>query len=276
MKIISIDVGIKNLAFCLFEKIDAITNIVKWDIVNLSQSIVTNCSICGKPAKFIKSDECYCLKHAKKHQMYQIPGADLKSVKKLKIGQLSDLLNKYDIKYDPNFKKGELLNALNVFISDKCFDPISKVNSSKIDLITIGKNIKLKLDVIFEKVFFFDDTIILIENQISPIANRMKTIQGMIAQYFIMKNDKMCIEFISSANKLKGSPISISNSEEKSSYTERKKMGIQRTLESICVDYPIWEPFFKTHLKKDDLADSFLQGKWYISTFENQPLKINL
>ena len=26
MKIISIDVGIKNLAFCLFEKIDAITN----------------------------------------------------------------------------------------------------------------------------------------------------------------------------------------------------------------------------------------------------------
>ena len=31
-------------------------------------------------------------------------------------------------------------------------------------------------------------THVIIENQISPIANRMKTIQGMITQYFIMKN----------------------------------------------------------------------------------------
>jgi hypothetical protein len=262
MKIISIDVGIKNLAFCLFEKIDAITNIVKWDTVNLSQTIDTNCCICDKPAKFVKFEKCYCLKHAKK-QPYKILSTDLKSVKKLKIGQLSDLLNKYDIKYEPNSKKTDLLSAINAFIADKCFEPINKINSSKIDLITVGKNIKLRLDIIFEKVLFFDDTIILIENQISPIANRMKTIQGMIAQYFIMKNDKMCIEFISAANKLKDfSPIS----DKKSSYAERKKMGIQKTLEYICLDHPTWEPFFKTHLKKDDLADSFLQGKWYIST----------
>ena len=35
-----------------------------------------------------------------------------------------------------------------------------------------------------------------------PIANRMKTIQGMIAQYFIDKNVKL-IKFISASNKLK-------------------------------------------------------------------------
>ena len=32
-------------------------------------------------------------------------------------------------------------------------------------------------------------THVFIENQISPIANRMKTIQGMLAQYFIMKSN---------------------------------------------------------------------------------------
>ena len=57
------------------------------------------------------------------------------------------------------------------------------------DLIEIGVN----LDKYFNKMFSFDKDdseimkpdIILIENQISPIANRMKTIQGMIAQFFI-------------------------------------------------------------------------------------------
>jgi hypothetical protein len=28
--------------------------------------------------------------------------------------------------------------------------------------------------------------------------------------------------------------------------------------------YSEWETFFKNHLKKDDLADSFLQGIWFI------------
>ena len=60
MKILSIDVGIKNLAFCLFNKCDENANfkITKWDIVNISQQETFNCTfidkdkICNKPAKF--------------------------------------------------------------------------------------------------------------------------------------------------------------------------------------------------------------------------------
>jgi hypothetical protein len=39
MKILSIDVGIKNLAFCLFEKPTSDTQfkVTKWDIVNISE-----------------------------------------------------------------------------------------------------------------------------------------------------------------------------------------------------------------------------------------------
>ena len=47
MKILSIDVGIKNLAFCLFEK--NVTNnnfkISKWDVINISEKETTFCSI---------------------------------------------------------------------------------------------------------------------------------------------------------------------------------------------------------------------------------------
>ena len=42
---------------------------------------------------------------------------------------------------------------------------------------------------------------VIIENQISPIANRMKSIQGMLTQYFITK-DVPHIEYISAINKL--------------------------------------------------------------------------
>ena len=85
------------------------------------------------------------------------------------------------------------------FVSNcyKCFKEISTTNASQLDLITIGRNIKNKFNNIFsneEKIDY-----VLIENQISPIANRMKTIQGMIAQYFIM-NDSEHIEFVSSIN----------------------------------------------------------------------------
>ena len=89
----------------------------------------------------------------------------------------------------------------------------------------------------------------------------MKTIQGMIAQYFIMRNDAISIEFVSASNKLKDHNAAL-----KTSYGERKKLGIQHCLETITnnIHYTSWETFFKNHLKKDDLADSFLQGIWFI------------
>ena len=101
--------------------------------------------------------------------------------------------------------------------------------------------------------------IVLIENQMGKIATRMKTIQGMIAQYFIMKNVND-IHFISASNKLKDY-IS-----KKTTYSERKHKGIE-----ICEELLINNETFGTHLdmfhkhkKKDDLADCFLQGLWYL------------
>ena len=101
---------------------------------------------------------------------------------------------------------------------------------------------------------------VIIENQISPIANRMKTLQGMIAQYFIMR-DVHFIEFVSAANKLKKHMKN-----KKSTYSERKKMSIELVKEQFGVNPKIteWNELFVKHTKKDDLADCFLQGLWYL------------
>ena len=273
MKIVSIDVGIKNLAICLFDKPENTTDfqILKWDVINIGEkSEEVKCGeidksvVCNKPAKFSKNGKCYCLKHSKK-QPYQVPSSDLKPtfINKQKIKKLHELAEKYNINYEEPIKKSNLINLINNYIFEKCFEAIgtTNTNASKIDLISIGRNIKTKLDMLFKNDI---DTIthVIIENQISPIANRMKTIQGMIAQYFIMQNNYINVEFISASNKLKDYKLDIKNS-----YGERKKLGVQKCLETLSnnQNYISWEKMFKEHKKKDDLADSFLQGIWFIN-----------
>ena len=89
MKIISIDVGIKNLALCLFSldvvnntadceednesglKVDKQITILKWDVVNLTQKEDVTCcggdtgNLCTAEARFSKNGKYYCLKHSK-------------------------------------------------------------------------------------------------------------------------------------------------------------------------------------------------------------------
>jgi hypothetical protein len=278
-RILSIDVGIKNLAFCLFEKqINSNHfNITKWDIINLSQEDeIQKCQCsekndtCNKPAKYTLNDSYFCLKHSKK-QNYQIPTAELKAafINRQKIQKLIDIADKYNIHYEKPSKKNDLLFKINEYITNKCFKEITSTNASQIDLITIGKNIKNK----FNKLFKIEDKIdyVLIENQISPIANRMKTIQGMIAQYFIMNNNTEHIEFVSSINKLK--EITVKNAvdqqqqNKKSDYKSRKKQGITKCLEILTTDHRFNNQitFFNNHKKKDDLSDCFLQGLWFIT-----------
>jgi hypothetical protein len=285
MKIISIDIGIKNLAFCLFEKSSDSTHfkITKWDIINISESgeILKCCfdnNNCKSVAKFKKDTKCYCAKHAKK-QLYQIPTSELKIsyLSKQTIQKLYDIADKYSIKYEKPIKKTNLLNLIHEYIHTNYFQEIEKVDATKIGLINVGENIKTKLNSILLNEECID--YVIIENQISPIAMRMKTIQGMIVQYFIMCGINVNhIEFISSVNKLKefnkvGQNKNINNdlvknlAKDKIKYGERKKLSIDKCLEIISSDYRFsnWADHFKSHTKKDDLSDTFLQGLWYIN-----------
>jgi hypothetical protein len=272
MKVLSIDVGIKNLAFCLLTQPVSNDNIswdiLKWDVVDLTQKEELKCceidkfKICNKPAKFTKDTKHYCLKHSKK-QEYKIPTPDLKPafINKQKIQNLYEMADTYNIKYEKPIKKQDLVFLLNEYAQKSCFEEIGKINASVLDLVTIGRNIQEKLDDILGEQLLTINTVI-IENQISPIANRMKTVQGMISQYFIMRNNNIGIEFVSASNKLKNEKKS-----NKLTYSERKKLSVQKCLELIEIQHisSEWINIFKNHKKKDDLADSFLQGIWFLN-----------
>lgn len=275
MKLLSIDVGIKNLSFCLFElnsqgETSNNLKVIKWDNIDLSEKNESRCieidknGLCDKPAKFMKDDKCYCLKHSKK-QIFLHPTADLKQshINKQKIQSLIDIADKYKVKYENPVKKANLVALLNEFVNNNCFSAVQKTNATKVDLVTIGRNIQHKFDEILGEHLETINTII-IENQIGPIANKMKTIQGMISQYFIMRNNNIQIEFISATNKLKD--FMPKDNSEKIDYKQRKKLGIQTCLEMVSTDFRFteWNTFFNKHTKKDDLSDCFLQGLWFI------------
>jgi len=270
MKVLSIDVGIKNLAFCLFDKSPTAQHfkVTKWDIVNLSETEIFKCSfsekniLCNKPAKFKKDDKCYCAKHSKKQQ-YQIPTLEQKPsfINKQKIAKLYEIADGHNIKYEPKIKKTDLANLINENIQNIYFETIESKKANEVDLFNIGVNIKNKFNEIFNDEGKID--YVIIENQIGPLAIRMKTIQGMIVQYFIMSNLNVeHIEFISASNKLKDC-----DSKDKEKYSDRKKLGIAKCLGVLTLDFRFNEHlnYFNGHKKKDDLSDSFLQGLWFLN-----------
>ena len=139
--------------------------------------------------------------------------------------------------------------------------PLKKRSSaSDCNLIDVGIVLSQKLPSIME----LDDVDkILIENQIGPLAIRMKCVQGMLTQFFIEKGIKD-ITFVSSSNKLKHFAVP------KKNYKERKASGIMVTQQYITDNSLLnkWIVHFHKHKKKDDLADSFLQGLCILKTLD--------
>ena len=264
MKLLSIDVGIKNLAYCLLGTTGAAApleqvKILKWDVINLCGP-PSICSACTKPAKFAQTSNFYCTAHAKKSGLLLPTGnISLKKIKKMKLSDLQQVITDYSIP-STAIKKEDVLKAVMGFIEQKMLISVAAAKANDMDLIQIGIAMRKAFDHEL-KDHLSTLTHIVIENQISPIANRMKTLQGMIAQYFIM-NDKSQIVFVSAANKLKGHQDIETDT---TTYAARKKEGIKCTLKLIGERYPDWLPHFTQHKKKDDLADAFLQGNWYLN-----------
>ena len=83
MNVLSIDVGIKNLAYCLFFIHQNKYEINQWGVIDLSDSKKKckeknkNGKICDKNAKFFKNNQYYCKIHAK-NKNFKIPTNDLK------------------------------------------------------------------------------------------------------------------------------------------------------------------------------------------------------
>jgi len=319
--IISFDIGIKNLCFCIL-KTEPRLDIVDWNIINLmedpeqqSMNIIPPCNACSRKSVYKKKNQYYCNQHAKKSNWILPHRQFLKgSLQKKTKPDLITFCHSYLYFIDhatkqplSNLSKKDLVDSADKYFQEKMLEPaslqscepgetntkISNVRAGNMDLIQIGRNMKKHLDKIPFLVF---DLIgyVIIENQISTIATRMKTIQGMLTQYFIMRSrENVHIEYISSQNKLKYfSKCNITHTNEfiktepeptekndisntnnntiatikKNKYKENKKNGIvycSHLLDKYSYLQKDWYWTMKM-IKKDDYADCFLQGFWFL------------
>jgi len=337
MKLISIDVGIKNCSFCVLttnNPMDAtIPNPIDgmilnhWVIVNLTDLKLNSfssflqkspppcikCSClnankkkCSKNATYKKGNEngnengnekdntkethYYCNTHAAKDVYFLADDLIPSFLKKQPLKVLQELLNKYKINFNQSetnneqsetnnekkYKKVDLLNLLvdhyNVHGLFLIQPKIKKIKSTECPLQVIGKNII----AYFDSLNLCDLDRVIIENQIGPLATKMKTVQGMLMQYFLMRNNLATIEFISATNKLKDYDNNNNANDEnalkkstnnKKEYNKRKNKSIYVCLDFLKTTESLysWKSYYQSCKKKDDLSDCFLQAIWYIT-----------
>ena len=301
-KLISFDIGIRNLAYCIFDLSVSPISILDWNVLDISLEVkenpnpITEIKTCnynkkgqGKPcykkAKYLidkdkdpKNSLCFCEKHAALSE-YSLPLKEFEKtqIKKLSVNSLDDFILKWKISINLGLSKVEKVDMILQWIQSHVLQKIGVEPKKKgaLDFIQIGRNMVEHLS----KIDLEDIQYVIIENQISPIANKMRTIQGMLAQIFILRKVPV-IEFVSSSNKLR-EYLGISKKEKNEEtvetegkkgvnpeYKQHKKDGINYTrqwLESDKAGFSNWKTFFDTYPKKqDDLADAFLQGIWYL------------
>ena len=268
MRILSIDVGIKHLAFCLFNIItEDDYKIERWDIINLCEKEKRECcgvnaekKACTRNTRYKKKNKYYCKIHAKKQEL-KIPPKELSPIalKKLRVYDLRKLCESLEILENyTKVKKKQYMEWIQKHLDEHYLDIVIIPKANAISIVTLGRNIQDKFSELFSDISLDH---VIIENQISHLANRMKMIQGMVMQYFIGQKITH-IKEISSVNKLKlFAPTHI-----KTTYNERKRLGISKTNEILNSSgiFHSWREHFSSHKKKDDLADAFLQGLWYL------------
>lgn len=304
MKIISIDVGIKNLSFCVFDvTVDGVMRVVQWENIDVSVKNEPKCmeivfpktktkttgkhknkkqkieeadtdinididiagTLCDKPAKFTKDGQCYCLKHAKNHP-YLPPSSELKPsfLNKQKLASLTALADKYKLTYTCPPKKAGLLASFREFIDTYCFAPVTQISAKEVDLDTIGRNLQSK----FDEMFYPEETTITTYTVL--IENQL----GHLADKMTTVQGMITLYFIMKDNQNQINFISPIHKLEdftppgvKLDYKQRKRLGITTCLGMVKTDsrFMEWEAFVLKHSKKDDLCDCFLQGLWYIT-----------
>ena len=163
MKILSIDIGIKNLAYVILEcnvndKKNNINDlkdfkdfkIIKWDVINLCNKLIScNELCCSKEAKFHKNNIFYCKNHTKKTE-YSLPTCNIKTLHKQSVANLSLLLEQYQIKIEKPINKASLIKLIEEYLNSTCFEAIESVNANNVNLIDIGISIKNELNELFK------------------------------------------------------------------------------------------------------------------------------
>ena len=250
MKVISFDVGLRNLAYCVLEGTSrSDVKIVDWNIIDVlgEQAGVgaATCSTCNAAARYDHASEgtFACSKHAPRKQKNVTKTA----LNKKSPAELRAELDRLGLRTEAT-KKADLVSLLYNHARQNTWKKCV-ASSTQGSVMDMSPAILASLDARMSSWRGADA--VCIENQPE---RRMYAVQAMLQMYFTMRGIKSC--GISATHKL-SNIVTIDDSV--TSYKGRKKTGITHAYALVPAEN---QEHFKKHPKKDDLADCFLQGLW--------------
>lgn len=285
IRILSWDVGVTNLSYCLVEysskeyKISDDKNIISKDITMAELAKNSNIKHWGILDIGCNIEDCSQdnitffnnIENEKKEQEKNGKEEEIKIKRKRELCKKYFLINTENIDNKKSKSKAK----------SKTKSKKKKYDINKISLL-LFKKLDILVDDFKKDTNISPDMIdyILIENQPSLKNPKMKTIQILLYSYFMMRtkidnnndivNISPTILFISASGKLKfckNEEIEKMFTHLKSKYTVRKKKAIEYC--SLYMGYDELNiDFFNTSKKKDDLADSYLQAVQFM--FKNK------
>lgn len=276
--ILSFDVGIINLAYCLFTKENNKLKILDWNIINLTNRESTKCH-CGLKASFCQGSNYFCKVHAKKCEP---------------VKSFEELFKSNNEHKCTCLKKNVLCSSKSVYNSDdqyyctthakakyKSLETSHKVKPFKNKAVSTMDfdDTRLKLfQKLEEKKELLKADIVLIENQPSMKNPTMKSIASGLYDFYMIRGllDKVpgsnikVVKFMSPSNKLKlvdnGQTKQIviykAEANDSKAYKLTKDLSVKYAKELIT-SMTEWVTFLNGQKKKDDLADALLQGLYY-------------
>jgi len=285
-RVLSWDVGIINLSYCLIEYNDKKEwTIIDWDIINLTNREKEKCYQCGaKPSFVYKIEDKFTCKNHMKHLNTTPPEFDNIVKKntenkccfegKVKCEKPSKYMfnEKY---YCNNHSKSEYKKYCNLY---KLIDYNRKsVKSTSLDEIRL--KLLYRLD---ELSLLLTANTVVIENQPTLKNPRMKAISSTLYDYYMLRGmvDKSItksnitrVKYMCPSNKLKLADdgdtqklVKLKGDDAKQ-YKLTKELGI-KYCKIMVKPYQQWTDKINSFKKQDDMADSFLQGIYYISYME--------
>lgn len=258
MKLISFDIGLRNLAVCVLEGTSRTDmRITAWDVIDVvaekNGHTRTACFKCAKPAMWVQAGigTQACSRHRPKSLTMTKAALTKKS-----IPELQELGNPYKI--EGKTKKdlvGRIWTEMNKSGWAKFKGNARAPGGGVLDLVN---DIVACLDKRSE--WWKDAHLVVFENQLD---RRMFAVQAMLHMYFACHGFRT--KGVSAIHKLDNITTT---TDATGTYRGRKKTGITHC-QALCPSAN--QDFFTSHKKKDDLADSFLQGLYFL---EHPPLLV--
>jgi hypothetical protein len=252
MKLISFDIGLRNLAFCVLEGTSrSDVKILDWGIIDVlaEQSGLDNprCFKCSQGAtwKHATDGTVACSRHKPKGKTKVTKAA----LNKLPVTELQEQLDKHKLTC-PTKRKTDMVTMLYLNARQNTWlRCVKTVHTGAV--IDLAPSIKACLDR--RASSWKDADLACFENQPE---RKMFAVQAMIQMYFVCCGTKC--QGVSATHKLNNI---ITVDDRVDSYKGRKKTGI---VHAEALVPPEWKQHMLKHPKKDDLADSFLQGLWVL------------